>query len=453
MNMTSISAHQIFDGFRLVGPGTVHIADGRIVDVETGQGTLPAGGDERVPFLMPGLVDAHVHASGYREGIPAGNPYGPVKHFMRLCVSCGVTTVRDVGNSLETLYYFRDWNKRFGGPRIYGSGPLLDGTPFTWPFSRRVTDANQACFHATQLINAGVDLLKAYTNLEPALLETVVEVANAAGLPVAAHCGRTTAAQAASFGVRTIEHAEELLSSLTAHEDGDGHVHDTIGRARQWATIDPTGEEVSALAAVLIEHGTALCPTLLVSRRWCFVDEMTAEPANELMTPVMPYHAHFRHARGAIGTRFASKYMARYMPVRTLNRTERDEVTAGLEVMAATVRRLAELGVAIVAGTDTPNPSVVPGHALHKELLLLARAGFEPVEVLRAATSTAGDIIGDKGVGRIEPGAYADLIALTGDPTVDLRQLSQVTRVWKDGVELDLDAVNDKVAHEVEAAR
>lgn len=445
-----IAADQIFDGTRVLGPGVVCARDGLVLDLDTGPMAVLASGLAPVPFLMPGLVDAHVHSSGYREGNPAGNPYGPVKHFMRLCTSCGVTTIRDVGNSLEALYYFRDWNAQYGGPRLYGSGPLLDGTPFTWPFARRITDVESAGFHARQLIDAKVDLLKAYARLEPDLLRAVVEIASDAGLPVAVHCGRTTATEAARAGVRSLEHAEELLSTLT--RDNPDEAEGAIGRARRWARVDPADDSVSRLAETMQRSGTALCPTLLVSRRWCFVDEMTSEPANELMVPVMPYHAHFQHARGSIAVRFASRYMAKYMPVRTLSRGERAEVSAGLDTMSAVVRALADSGVKVVAGTDTPNPSVVPGHSLRAELHLLARAGLSVETVLRAATSVAGDVIGEKRVGRIEPGAFADLLALGGDPMSDLRNLSQVSKVWKGGVEIDLRTVDAKIAEQVQAA-
>jgi hypothetical protein len=220
-----------------------------------------------------------------------------------------------------------------------------------------------------------------------------------------------------------------------------------------WAALDVDGAEVGDLTDVLVASGTTLCPTLLVSRRWCLIDEMANEPHNDRMVPVMPYHAHFAQLKGAIGMRIGGKHLARYMPVRTVNRAEREQVEAGFAVMGAVVRRLHAAGVPIAAGTDSPNPSIVPGHSLHQEMALLHRAGLGTTDVLVAATSAAAAVIGASDVGVVTPGAHADLLLLRGEPTNDLAALRSIDGVVKAGRLVDLADVERRIAEQMAAAK
>jgi imidazolonepropionase-like amidohydrolase len=69
------------------------------------------------------------------------------------------------------------------------------------------------------------------------------------------------------------------------------------------------------------------------------------------------------------------------------------------------------------------------------ELVAFGRAGLPPIEVLRSATTRAAELLGlEAHVGTLEPGRYADLIAVTGDPLADLTELQRVRFVMKGGV-------------------
>src|SRR5699024_3472014 len=73
-------------------------------------------------------------------------------------------------------------------------------------------------------------------------------------------------------------------------------------------------------------------------------------------------------------------------------------------------------GVRILAGTDAPNPGLVFGASLHRELQLLVCAGLPPAEALVAATTAPAELFGlDRG--RLRVGAPADLLLVDGDPT------------------------------------
>jgi len=88
----------------------------------------------------------------------------------------------------------------------------------------------------------------------------------------------------------------------------------------------------------------------------------------------------------------------------------------------------------VVAGSDTPNPFVVPGVSLHRELELLVDSGFSPIEALLAATRTAAEFLGQAGMlGTVEPGKAADLVVLASDPLASITAIRNVELVIRSG--------------------
>jgi imidazolonepropionase-like amidohydrolase len=96
-----------------------------------------------------------------------------------------------------------------------------------------------------------------------------------------------------------------------------------------------------------------------------------------------------------------------------------------------TMKAAVEAGVTIVNGSDI---GVFAHGDGARELELLVEYGLTPARALRAATGTAADalLLGDK-LGRVKPGLLADLVAVAGDPTADIKALRQVRLVMKGG--------------------
>ncbi|NJN14148.1 MAG: amidohydrolase family protein [Planctomycetes bacterium] len=93
-----------------------------------------------------------------------------------------------------------------------------------------------------------------------------------------------------------------------------------------------------------------------------------------------------------------------------------------------TVGLLHEAGARLLLGTDSANPYVIAGWSAHEELALLVEAGLTPREALLCATRNAGLYLGEP-LGTIEAGAYADLLVVEGDPTVDVRNTTRIAGV------------------------
>jgi imidazolonepropionase-like amidohydrolase len=98
------------------------------------------------------------------------------------------------------------------------------------------------------------------------------------------------------------------------------------------------------------------------------------------------------------------------------------------------VRLMHNAGVQMLAGTDTPAPYVVPGHSLHEELGLFVEAGMTPAEALRTATLNPARCLGrEKDLGTIEAGKYADLVLLSANPLIDIRNTHAIEMVTVGG--------------------
>jgi len=108
----------------------------------------------------------------------------------------------------------------------------------------------------------------------------------------------------------------------------------------------------------------------------------------------------------------------------------RDRSLALREAIRSTVANARQLGVKVALGFDAAE-AAYQGHSAD-ELKSMVKYGFTPLEALQAATLGGAELYGDK-IGAIEPGDYADLIAVEGDPLTDLDTLTRVSFVMKGG--------------------
>ncbi|MGH9243996.1 MAG: amidohydrolase family protein [Acidimicrobiales bacterium] len=376
---------------------------------------------------MTGLIDAHVHVGALPHNrFAVDDPEALCDDFMARFTAQGVTTVRctgspDLGAAFRMLKQGRpSW------PRFFGSGPNLDGPPGgPHPGLRVVTTPDDARAQVAELLGAGADFVKAYIWMRAPEMAAVVDEAHAAGARVAAHVGHVlTARDAATLGVDCLEHVRigpELLAgdARRALAALPPRRHDAIFSFRPWRHIDPEGPAARDLAGTLADLGVRLVPTLIVTRAMLLgrLDPRVRRPAgSDALHP-------------GITSRweevdFAEDYRA-------------DDLDAAPVELARVVRFVGvahAAGVRIVAGTDVPNPFVVPGHALHEELGLLVDAGLTPAEAIVAATRQAASLLGvEHELGTVEGGKLADLVVVDGDPTRDIGAVHRVAGVMKGG--------------------
>lgn len=382
----------LFDGEHPPAAGWLRVDHGRVVETGTG----PAPGDDpaaaEYPALLPALVDAHCHVTGYLEYPGADEPYAPHRAFLGLLREAGVGAVRDLGNHAETadnLAALPD------APVVRGTGPVIDEPPGRVAYSRLVSDEDTARSAVRRAAAAGAAWVKTYSGLRSELLATVVSEAAEHGLPVAHRPGRTDALTAARLGVASLEHLPLCLPA--------GPRPASAGQlVRSWAAPEHRGH-ADRLVGELAAAGVAVTPLLLAWRRAALLDDAVAEPRLQRLVPITPYHRYLEQMRGP-GLAFGRRYARRYLGYEHLKPPARAEFDTGWRVLLETLARLSEAGVALLPGTDAPGISMVPGFALHEELAVWEGAGLARPAVLAAAT---GGNAGALGLGRWSAGVLA----------------------------------------------
>jgi imidazolonepropionase-like amidohydrolase len=388
--------------------GDVTIADGRITAVGR-HGAAPAGArviDATGGFLVPGLIDVHVHVTD--ESL-----------FSELFITHGVTTVRDLGNRLEAVTAFRDHvllGKRLG-PEVVFVGPILDGPNPTWPLISQVVETPAAVPPLlASLKAAGVQSFKVYESLAPEVYEAILVEARKLGVPVVGHVpSRVGVRRCIEAGQDTIEHLDHFQRALVAGED---HATGFLDELAGWIDLDEAKEK--ALIAALLEHRTKLDPTRVVVRNYSLLARGK--------TPDVPAA---RYVPRDIREALWSSAPAAKADAATDERHERSLARA-----LAFVKKAHDAGVPILVGSDTPNPYVVPGASVHDEIEELAKV-LGPAAALEAATLSNARALGRADLGRIAVGARADLVLLAKDPREDPRAVRAIRAVIVRGTVLD----------------
>lgn len=375
-------------------------------------------------WIIPGLVDAHVHLTDGKAGA--------LDWSLDRYLAFGVTSVRDLhGETGAALGLRGRLNRGDRGPRVYASGGMIDGLPTTYADAvgaNRPADARKA---VDRLVNAGADFIKVYTRIDPPLLAGLLDEARTFNLRVAAHLGLTDAVTAARSGVATIEHLSGIPEAASRNASALYAAHYRSFFAgwtsfeRSWAGLDSAA--LARVAGELARHQVVVVPTLVLHETFSRLDDPAV--LTDTMLALVPEAEQRRwnvpdliKRAGWTASDFTAFRQAR--PKQDLF-----------------LREFAAAGGTIAAGTDAANQMLVPGFALHREMELLVQAGLEPRAALKAATHNGALAIGVDSLGLLAPGKVADLLVLARDPLADIRNTRAVETVVSRGQVLAPDSL------------
>ncbi len=340
-------------------------------------------------FLIPGLWDMHVHLY--------------YKQYLPLFVAFGVTGVQDMGSDFSKVSAWREEIEKSGaiGPHIVTSGPPVDGAPSGDPnlpvIVARTADQGRQAFD--QLYKMDVDFIKVLSNLPRDSYFALAELARHWDLRMVGHVPVNVSAQeAVEARQKSLEHMFGITKSVS------------------------TDDEALRFFLRCALTGTRIDPTLVLWLRMSHIDDpkLMSNPQLDLIP------ASIRSAWPDVS-----------------------DDPASLKVQIWRIYRLVALAkrakTEILAGTDTGDPYVVPGAALHDELEQLVNAGLTPREALEAATlAPARFFEADKEMGSIEKGKLADMVLLDANPLDDIRNVRKIQGVVTHGryfARKDLDAI------------
>src|SRR5713101_9099220 len=394
-----LNASHLYDGRsdRLVSPAVVVVADGKITAVGSG-GAIPADAtiiDLGDATILPGFIDAHTHLSHQRSPDwkqdridwleeSVAEQALIASEYARKTLMAGFTTIRDVGalDFIDVGLRNAIRKGKIAGPRmlvatksIGATGGHCDVTGYRKGLLAK--ESSEAVADSPEQARAAVRHAAKYG-------ADVIKVCATGGV-LSLTDDVDTAQMTQSELDAVVEEAHALRKKVAAHAHG------------------ATGAKRAIRAGVdSIEHGS-------------FLDEEAVNLMKSKGTYLIPTFLPLK------------KLNAEHLPAPVIPKLQ-----AVLEHHSISFKLALSKGVKIAFGTDA---GVYPHGSNAEEFRYMVEAGMRPVEALKAATSGDADLLGvSDRLGSLEMGMIADVIAVPGDPTADIRQTEKVFFVMKDGV-------------------
>lgn len=396
--------------------GAAVVVEGERIHTVSAVGVEPPPGALRIDgsgkYLIPGLMDMHIHLRGRAEVTPEGLVESPENvalgiRALHSYLYAGVTAVFDAGNVPEYIFSLRDKERSgaLASPRIFATGGIV-----TYPGSH----GSSAYATLVDSWPAATEALAAHAGLAPDIVKLTYEERGWGARPMIPMLPVDLMQHIIEFyndrGIRSTVHASSEYRARQAifagvdslaHPVIQGPVSDSFARLMgakkiPMVTTLTIGENYSRLA----EHPEYLDQTL-------YQATLTEDEIETLKTVT----------RKAYQQRKWTWWM---------------KIMTG--VAQENLATLYRAGAVLVAGTDQSS-----GPALHRELELLAEAGIPPSAILRMATLNGAIFLGrEQDLGSIEPGKLADMVLLNADPTADIRNARRISTVIKGGERIDL---------------
>jgi imidazolonepropionase-like amidohydrolase len=381
-------------------------------------------------FLIPGLWDMHVHATGP----------GVDRLFLPVLVANGVTGVREMFGTFRWYADARAMAKRgeIVMPRLVGSGHILDGKPQIWQ-SVEVADAAQARHAVDSLARGGAAFIKVYSRLTPDEFRAAADEAKKHNLSFAGHVPALVSVdEALSLGMASIEHLQMFTTACSSQEEAfRSALLDAVASPKGWdsaaviqrvqlpmlpQTFDR--DRCTALAKRVAASGTWMVPTVVVLHSTTHLDDPSLR--ND---PRLQYIPEFFKT----GWNPANDF--RFRAVTPEGWAARKRV---FDEQLSILRILHDAGAKFLAGTDLSNPYLYPGFSLYDELAYFTKNGFSNLEALQTATiNPARFLNATDSLGTIAAGKVADLALLDANPLVDIANVARVHVVIANGVLID----------------
>ncbi len=398
----------------------VVVEDGRISAVDNAPLQAPDGavvlnGEGR--FLMPGLVDMHIHLRGGVRTPPEGLQEPPSPNFdeglqaLHGYLYSGVTMLYDAGNHPDFILKLREQERagEIESPRIFATGGLVTypgshgssaGATLVddWPEAKPLLDAHIARKPDVLKLTyeeRGWGSRPTIPRLPVDLMQRIVEYYNDRGIRTTVHTSSELRARQAIFaGIDTLAHP---------------------------VIQGPITEEFARLMGA---KRVPMVTTLTIGENYSRLVEQTEYLDQPLYQATIDPDEIEK-----LKTETRAEYEARpwtwWMKVMT-------------EIAQENVRMVHAAGGVLVAGSDQTS-----GPAAHRELELLQDAGIAPADIIRIATLNGAVFLGlESEFGSIEPGKHADMLLLAANPAEDINNAKAIVEVIKGGRIIDRSTLN-----------
>jgi imidazolonepropionase-like amidohydrolase len=415
--ITDVAVVDVENGITI--PGQTVIVLGDQIDQVDAQGKIeiPQGAesiDGHGLYLMPGLVDAHVH---YLEA--------PI--FGRLLIANGVLLVRDMGMPNEYILKLRDELNRGEtfGPEMIASGAVLDGNPPQLPsISIGISTPEEGRSAVYAQAEAGVNMIKVYSSLDKDVFLAIADEAQKLGLMVVGHVPDSIYIEdAVAAGLRSSEHwfgFEKAIAKLLGEpvDFSFKGMGSDVGYLQRLGEVDP--KALQDFYQRLRVSGLTIVPTVVTYKTFPDIDAFEAKslPLSEFISPNLL-------------TMWKSQWSGQSMPEFVWQN------------WAQMVSQMNKAGVPLMVGTDLILPGIIPGYSVHEEMAIWQEAGIPAADVLRSATLVPAQFMGlGERLGSVSEGKTASMVIVRANPLEDIHNAQLIEGVFLRGEyfnRLDLD--------------
>lgn len=362
-------------------------AIGDMDEIKVPSGAVIINGDNG--YLIPGLTEMHAHIPPKRQGDDL------IEETLFLYLSNGITTIRGMlGESYHLELRTKVSEGRILGPRIYTSGPSLNGN------SVKTVEAARTMVTGQQ--KAGYDFLKLHPGLQLEVFDEIVKTAKEVGIQYSGHVSIDVGVRhAIESEYASIDHVDGYVEGLVSRDSGVEPNQNGFFGINFTDIADRSF--IPELSELTKARNVWVVPTQSLMERWvgpsdaetlAMDDEMkymSSETVNRWVTTKKSYTS---------SDSYSKEMAARFVKLRQ-----------------DIIKSLHDSGVGIVLGSDAPQVFNVPGFSIQNELESMIRCGLTPYEALVTGTANPARFFNQEGkYGTIVEGAFADLILLTDNP-------------------------------------
>jgi dihydroorotase-like cyclic amidohydrolase len=365
-------------------------------------------------YLMPGLWDMHVHLSQQEHVDRAG-----------LFIANGVTAVRDMNSDCSvcspnqlSIKQMKKVNQRINnnelvGPKILAYSSLINGFGLT-------QNEQNIKRYVEEVKDKEIPFIKTYNDLNKSAYFTLAKAAKAADIGIVGHIPNSvTLIEALTLGHKTIEHAKTIpmycAGDVTqAKKRSLYQFIDAVNNYDSETCLRSLQAIKSANSFYVPTHLTVKMPAFItqspdkinlaqryIPKEFLWLWQQEVKHYEENPAVIKKYQRLYKHTLYITG--IANK-----------------------------------LGVNIMLGTDANDTYIVPGFSAHEELSELVKAGFSPLEAIKAATIIPARFLKlDEQYGSVNVGKFSDLLLLDDNPLENINNTRSINTIFYNGRIID----------------